>query len=79
MINEVLNLPRSANEFSLMIEGMKTEERTYIETLIEFCDDNSCDVEDVVQLINPSLKDKLEIEAKQAKMFKDNSINVLPI
>lgn len=78
-LSDLLKLPKSENEFSLMIEGLKTDGATYMETIVKFCEESLCDIEDVARLINPSLRDKLEVEGKQAKMFKDNEIHVLPL
>lgn len=57
------------NEFSLHIETLKIQNQTsYMETIIDYCDENFIDVEDVVPLINKILKEKIadEVNLKQA-------------
>lgn len=87
IIKEILKNPHSGdynkmfqneNDFSLHIEKLKQEKQneTILETIIEFCEDNDCDVEDVVKLLNTNLVQQLEIEAKQQKMMKDNTMSI---
>ena len=58
---------KSANEFSLYIESVVKEKRlSYMDAIIGYCKDNYLDPEDVAKLINKSLKDKLEMDFRDA-------------
>ena len=52
------------NEFSLHIELLKKPDSTYIETILDYCEENFIDVEDIAILINKTLKDKIANEIK---------------
>jgi len=59
----------------MMIERKrKLTGETYIETILNFCQEHLIDFEDVVKLIHPSLKEKLETEAIELRLLKDNEI-----
>lgn len=61
----------SANEFSMFIENSAAEQKlTHIEMLLSFCEDHLIESVDIAEMINTSLKDKLEQE------FRD--LNLLP-
>lgn len=54
----------NSNDFSLNIEQLKVENGTsYMETIIDYCENNHIDVEDIVSLISKPLKEKLSEEA----------------
>ena len=58
---------KSANEFSLYIESVVKEKRlSYMDAIIGYCKENYLDPEDVAKLINKSLKDKLEMDFREA-------------
>ncbi len=53
------------SQFSLHIEEVATStEQTYIETILEFCDENFVDYEDAAKLITPVLKQKILEQAR---------------
>ena len=57
---------RSANEFSLHIEEKVAKEKIgYMEAVISYCNEIDIDVESVANLINQSLKDKIQNEAEE--------------
>jgi replication initiation and membrane attachment protein DnaB len=61
----------NANEFSMHIEKLAIErEITFIEAILEFCEEHSIEPDDVSNMINQSLRNKLELN------FQD--LNYLP-
>ena len=62
---------RSPNEFSLYIEGkVAAQDISYMEAIIQYCDEVDIDIESISKLINQSLKDKVQIEAEDGNYFK---------
>lgn len=58
---------KSSNDFSLYIETIVKEKRiTYMDAILQYCKENYLDPEDVARLINKSLKDKLEMDFREA-------------
>lgn len=58
---------KSANEFSLYIEQLVQEKKiTHVDAVLEYCKENFLDPEDVTKLINKSLKDKIEMDFREA-------------
>ena len=62
---------RSPNEFSLYIEGkVAAQDISYMEAIIQYCEEVDIDFESISKLINQSLKDKVQIEAEDGNYFK---------
>jgi hypothetical protein len=62
---------RSSSEFSQFIEKRATENGgTYVDTILEFCEENNLEPNDVSNLISKSLKDKLEVDFGSRGMLK---------
>lgn len=62
---------RSPNEFSLYIEGkVAAQYISYMEAIIQYCEEVDIDIESISKLINQSLKDKVQIEAEDGNYFK---------
>ena len=60
----------TANEFSLYIEQVvRTKRMTYMDAILEYCKENFLEPSDVTSLINKSLKDKLEMDFREANML----------
>lgn len=52
----------SANEFSMYIETVaKTKNVGVLDALLQYCEENYIEPEEIAKLVNRSLKDKLEI------------------
>ena len=49
---------------------------TVIEALSHFCEEKNIDVQDVAQLISPSLKQQMYEEAVKLRMIKDTEIHL---
>jgi len=62
---------RSSNEFSLHIEDKVLKEKlTYMEAVIQYCEEVDIDIEAIANLINQSLKEKIKIEAEDNNYMK---------
>jgi hypothetical protein len=58
---------KSANEFSLYIESVVKEKRmTYMDAILEYCKENYLEPDEVSRLVSKSLKDKLEMDFREA-------------
>jgi hypothetical protein len=70
------------NKFSMTIETLvKNSNKTinYIEAIVDFCESRDIEVESVVKLIAPSLKEKIKAEATRLNYIKKTTRGVLPI
>lgn len=62
---------RSPNEFSLYIENRVISDKIgYMDAIIQYCNDIDIDVEAVANLINQSLRDKIQVEAEEQNYMK---------
>ena len=62
---------KNSNEFSQFIEQTAlNNKQTYVDTIIEFCEENSLEPSDLTNLISKSLKDKLEVDFGSRGMLK---------
>lgn len=62
---------RSPTEFSLHIEERVASERIgYMDAIINYCNTSDVDIESVGNLVTPSLKEKIQLEAEEANMMK---------
>jgi len=66
------------NKFSLMIEEIATKEGiTHMEAITDYCAKTELEVEVAAQLINPTLKSKIELEARTLRYLpKDSTLPV---
>lgn len=61
---------KSASQFSLYIEQIASEKRmSHMDAVLQYCQENFIEPEDIKQLINKSLKDKIEVD-----MIKENML-----
>ena len=52
----------TANEFSMFIESLAADKNlSVVDTVLEYCEENYIEPEEISKLINRSLRDKLEI------------------
>ena len=57
-------------QFSLHIEQLANESKlSYIETIIQYCEENSLEPSDVAKFINKPLKDKIENDFRELSML----------
>ena len=70
------------NKFSMTIENIvKDSKRTinYIDAIVDYCQSKDIEIETVVKLIAPSLKEKIKAEATRLNYIKKTTKGVLPI
>lgn len=61
---------KTSNEFSLHIEKTAREKRmSHMDAVLHYCQENFLEPQDVVSLINKSLKDKIEMDFREANML----------
>lgn len=61
---------KTSNEFSLYIENKAKEQRiSHMDAVLEYCKDNFLEPEDIAKLVNKSLKDKIEMDFREANML----------
>lgn len=61
---------KSPNEFSIHIEKIANEKRmTHVDAILNYCEENLLEPADVAGLINKSLKDKIEMDFRDANML----------
>ena len=62
---------RSPTEFSLYIdEQVSTFKITYMDAVINYCNEKEIDIDSNGSLINQKLREKIQMEAEQANMIK---------
>lgn len=62
---------RSPTEFSMYIEERVVKERIgYMDAIIDYCTTNDVDIEGIANLVVPSLKEKIQLEAEEANMMR---------
>lgn len=55
----------SKEEFSLKIEKFVSRARcSYLDAIVLFCEENNIEVESAAQMLNTTIKQKLEVEAQ---------------
>jgi hypothetical protein len=63
-----------SDKFSQKIETIVIENQiSYIDAIIQFCDENSVEVETIPKLLSKPLKEKLKFEATQLNFLKKTS------
>lgn len=62
---------RSPTEFSLYIdEQVSAFNITYMDAVINYCNEKEIDIDSIGSLINQKLREKIQMEAEQANMIK---------
>ena len=70
----------NSKEFSLKIESIVKDKRiTYMDAVIDYCNNNDIDLSTVNPMINKSLKEKIKSEAINLKMIKEKQGGTLPV
>ncbi len=80
-IEEVLNQKfLSKDKFAEEIESLVLKSKmSYIDAIVQYCDDNSIEIETVNKLVNKPLKEKLRWEATELNYLKKTSRGRLPL
>lgn len=59
---------QNPHKFSIMIEKLSRENNTdYVDTIINYCEENEMDYDTVAKLLNPTIKDKIRIEFSEKR------------
>lgn len=62
---------RSPNEFSIYIdEQVASKSISYMDAVINYCNEKDIDVDSIGPLINQKLREKIQLEAENANMIK---------
>lgn len=62
---------RSPNEFSIFIDEMVCRLKiSYMEAVINYCNEIDIDIESIGPLINQKLREKIQMEAESANLMK---------
>ena len=70
----------NSKKFGLLIEDIvKKKKLSYMDATILYCEENNIDTGTISNLINKSLKEKIQIEAEEKKLLKISSNAKLPI
>ena len=70
----------NSKEFSLKIESIVKDKRiTYMDAVIDYCNNNDIDLSTVNPMINKSLKEKIKSEAINLKVIKEKKGGTLPV
>ena len=65
------------SKFSKMVENVvKTSGSSYMDAIIDVCEKNMIDLEEVRRFVSPAIKDKLEVEARNLNYLPKK--NTLP-
>lgn len=60
----------TASTFSLYIEKIAKQKRMpYLDAVLEYCEKNFVDPQDVASLINKSLRDRIEVELRDSNVL----------
>lgn len=80
MSDEIDEIVLTKKRFSRMIEEYMLDhpDSSYMDAVLELCEERAIDPLDVGKLISPAVKDKIEAEAMGAKLVKGGG-NSLPI
>lgn len=61
---------KNAAQFSLHIEKMANEKRlSYMDAVLHYCEENFIEPDEIKSLINKTLKDKIEIDMREANLL----------
>ena len=70
----------SQSKFSSEIESIVRSTRlTYIEAIVQYCEDNNLEVESVPKLLSKPLKERIRCEAIQMNCLRKSSKAKLPL
>lgn len=71
MNDAIENMFFSKKEFNEKIETMANQDGSYINCLVELCEQQGIDVEDAVGMLSKSLKEKIQHEASRLNLLKE--------
>lgn len=66
---------KNASSFSLHIEELARNNRiSHMDAVLKYCEDNFVEPDDIKNLINKTLKDKIENDMREANMLPKQAI-----
>lgn len=61
---------KNASQFSLYIEQLAVDKQmSHMDAVLQYCEDNYIEPDEIKSLINKTLKDKIEIDMRDANML----------
>ena len=70
----------NSKELSLKIEAVVKEKKiTYMDAVINYCEENDIDISTVSPLVNKSLKEKIQDEAQRLRLLNLPQAGRLPV
>lgn len=61
---------KNAAQFSMHIEEMASQKRmTHMEAVLKYCEENYVEPDEIKSLINKPLRDKIEIDMREANLL----------
>lgn len=61
---------KTAAQFSMHIEQLAAEKKiTHMEAVLKYCEENFIEPDEIKSLINKPLKDKIEIDMREANLL----------
>lgn len=61
---------KNAAQFSMFIEQMAAEKRmSHMDAVLKYCEDNFIEPDEVKGLINKTLRDKIEVDMREANLL----------
>ena len=64
-------------EFALEIETrVRKQQMDYLEAIVDYCDSNGIEVDDISKLVVGSLKEKLEAEAQRVNLLPKSTASL---
>lgn len=64
------------NIFNNNIEDIRKECDTYLESITSYCEDNDVDIEDILPLISPGMRQKIYVEEIERNTLVDNDLEL---
>ena len=70
----------SKDKFAEDVEGIVLRTKlSYIDAIVQYCEENSIEIETVNKLVSKPLKEKLKVEAMHLNFLKPTSKGKLPV
>lgn len=65
----------NASQFSLYIEQLALEKKmSHMDTVLRYCEENFIEPDEIKSLINKTLRDKIEIDMREANMLPKQAV-----
>jgi hypothetical protein len=72
--------PKNNEKFAkIILEFARVNNLNLVEALVSYCEDNEMEMEDVIKLLDKSMKKRIEVEAIENRYVVGQKISKLPI